>query len=316
MKSIGKRSVVLITGASRGIGRAVALAYARRGARIALAARSAEGLASVEATIASLGAEAVSIPTDVTSDESVSTLLSSILEKFGRIDVLVNNAGIGRVGEISSPLFASDVRQTLEASLFGMIRVTQGVLPIMRRQGSGAIVNMSSVMGRKAFARFGSYAIVMHAVSAFTDALRQELANSSIRVSVIYPALTATDLLRDVAESDMPMPFRHMTPLTPESVAKAILSAVDKGNARVVLPAQANMLLLGEAVSPRIGDVISWALTVRPIARLLRMSRGQTYHQAIGLTTDPQAYDTGNGDGLRSPLPEQVGTRSPRRTPR
>lgn len=309
MKSVGKKTVVLITGASRGIGRAVALAYTRRGARIVLAARSAEGLASVEAAIASLGGEALSIRTDVTSDESVNTLVSSIVEKFGRIDVLVNNAGIGTVGEISSPQFASDVRQTLEASLFGMIRVTQGVLPLMRRQGSGTIVNMSSVMGRKAFARFGAYAIVKHAVSAFSDALRQELADSSIRVSVIYPGLTATDLLRDVAESDMPTPFRYTTPLTPESVAKAILTAVDKGSARVVLPAQANMLLLGEAVSPRIGDAIARALTIRPVARLLGLSRGQTYHQAIGLTADPQAHGGGNAGKASSVSPShhQIG---------
>jgi len=286
VKSIDNKSVVLITGASRGIGRAVALAYAGRGARVVLAARSAPALAAVESTIASLGAEAISIPTDVTSDQSVANLISAVMEKFGRVDVLVNNAGVGRVGEASSPSFAGDVQQTLQASLFGMIRVTQAVLPIMRRTGSGAIVNMSSVMGRKAFARFGSYAIVMHSVSAFSDALRQELAGSSIRVSVIYPALTATDLLRDVAESDMPPPFRHMTPLSPESVANAIVAAVDKGKARVVLPAQANMLLLGEALSPRIGDAIAKALAIRPIARLLRMSRGQTYHQAIGLTSD------------------------------
>jgi NADP-dependent 3-hydroxy acid dehydrogenase YdfG len=302
VKTIDNESVVLITGASRGIGRAVALAYAKRGARIILAARSAEALASVESAVASLGAEAISVVTDVTSDESVAGLISVVEEKFGRVDVLVNNAGIGLVGEVSSPSFAGDVQQTLQASLFGMIRVTQAVLPIMRRRGAGSIVNMSSVMGRKAFARFGSYAIVMHSVSAFSDALRQELADSSIRVAVIYPALTATDLLREVVESDMPPPFRHMTPLTPEFVANAIVAAVDKGKARVVLPAQANMLLLGEALSPRIGDAISKALAIRPIARLLRMSRGQTYHQAIGLATGPgktRHSDHGRGGSLQ-----------------
>ncbi|MEU5380387.1 SDR family oxidoreductase, partial [Streptomyces sp. NPDC005968] len=146
---------------------------------------------------------------------------------------------------------------------------------------SGAIVNMSSVMGRKAFARFGSYAIVMHGVSAFSDGLRQEVAGSGIRVSVIYPALTATDLLREAKEAEMPPPFRHMTPLSAGEVAQAVVAAVLRGKRRVVLPRTANMLLLGEALSPRIGDLIATALTKRRIAGLLRMSSGKTYHETI-----------------------------------
>jgi short-subunit dehydrogenase len=136
-------------------------------------------------------------------------------------------------------------------------------------------------MGRKSFARFGSYAIVMHSVSAFSDSLRQELAGSDIRVSVIHPALTATDLLREAAEAEMPPPFRHMTPLSSEDVAQAVVAAVRSRKRRVVLPRTANMLLLGEALSPRIGDFIATALTHRPIARLLGMSRGKTYHETI-----------------------------------
>jgi NAD(P)-dependent dehydrogenase (short-subunit alcohol dehydrogenase family) len=205
----------------------------------------------VQNEIRDLGADALSVPTDVTSIPAVNALVEAAMNRFGRIDVLVNNAGIGKVGGVESATFDEDVRQTLQASLFGMIHVTQCVLPILRRQRSGTIVNMSSVMGRKAFARFGSYAIVMHAVSAFSDALRQELAGSNIRVSVIHPALTATDLLRDADEAE------------------------------IVLPRTASMLLFGEALSPRIGDAIATALTRRPLARLLRMSRGVTYHETI-----------------------------------
>ncbi|MFE2073448.1 SDR family NAD(P)-dependent oxidoreductase [Streptomyces misionensis] len=273
--------VVLITGASRGIGRAVALAFAREGARLVLAARSAEGLAGVEAEVRALGSEALSVPTDVTSPEAVTALVDAAVARFGRIDVLVNNAGIGKVGGVESAAFEDDVRQTMRASLFGMINVTQAVLPVLRRQGSGVIVNMSSVMGRKAFARFGSYAIVMHGVSAFSDSLRQELAGAGIAVSVIHPALTATDLLREAKEAEMPPPFRHMTPLSADDVARAVLDAVRRGKRRVVLPRRANMLLLGEALSPRVGDLIATALTKRRIARLLRMGGGKTYHETI-----------------------------------
>jgi NADP-dependent 3-hydroxy acid dehydrogenase YdfG len=192
MKRHFENTVVLVTGASRGIGRDVALAFAREGARLVLAARSADQLAQVQNEVRALGADALSVPTDVTSKAAVKALVDTAMDRFGRIDVLVNNAGIGKVGGVDSPEFEDNVHQTLKASLFGMIDVTQRVLPILRQQRSGTIVNMSSVMGRKAFARFGSYAIVMHGVSAFSDALRQELAGTNIRVSVIHPALSAT----------------------------------------------------------------------------------------------------------------------------
>jgi len=281
MKRHFENKVVLVTGASRGIGRDVALAFAREGARLILAARSADQLAQVQEEVRALGADALSVPTDVTSTAAVKSLVDTVMDRFGRIDVLVNNAGIGKVGDVASPEFADNVRQTLQASLFGMIDVTQRVLPILRQQRSGTIVNMSSVMGRKAFARFGSYAIVMHGVSAFSDALRQELAGNNIRVSVIHPALTATDFLIDVDAAELPPPFRHMSPVSSEEVARSVVAAVRRGTRRVVLPRPANVLLLGEALSPRIGDLIASALTRRPIARLVGMSRGTTYHDTI-----------------------------------
>ena len=275
------RKVVIVTGASRGIGRSVALAFAQQGAQLVLAARSVDRLIQVEKEVRDLGSDVLVVPTDVTSPGDVAALVDAAMGRFGRIDVLVNNAGIGKVGGVESEAFDDDLRATLQASLFGMIQVTRRVLPILRQQGSGAIVNMSSVMGRKSFARFGSYAIVMHSVSAFSDSLRQEVAGSGIHVSVIHPALTATDLLREAEEAEMPPPFRHMTPLSSTDVARAVVAAVRHDKRRVVLPRMANMLLLGEALSPRIGDFIATALSHRSIARFLGMSRGITYHQAI-----------------------------------
>ena len=275
--------VVLITGASRGIGRSTALAFAREGASLVLAARSTEALSKVEKEIGALGSPVLAVQTDVTSHDDVMAVVDATVKRFGRLDVLVNNAGIGRVGPVESATFAADLRDTFNASLFGMLDVTQSVIPIMRRQRSGTVVNMSSVMGRKAFARFGSYAVVMHAISAVSDSLRQEVAGTGIRVSVIHPALTATDLLRDVKESDMPPPFRHMTPLSADDVGNAVVKAVQRGTRRVVLPRNANTLLLGEALSPRFGDAIASALAQRRIARLLGMSRGRTYHDTLAV---------------------------------
>ncbi|MFD3482254.1 SDR family NAD(P)-dependent oxidoreductase [Streptomyces sp. NPDC058665] len=273
--------VVLVTGASRGIGRAVALAFAHEGAKLVLAARSVDRLDRVEQEVRDLGAEALSVPTDVTSNDAVAALVEAAVNRFGRIDVLVNNAGIGKVSAVESATFEDDVRQTMRASLFGMINVTQRTLPVLRRQKSGTIVNMSSVMGRKAFARFGSYAIVMHSISAFSDSLRQELAGTGIQVSVIHPAIAATDLLSDAEEAEMPPPFRHMTPLSSQDVAVAVVAAVRHNRRRVVLPRTANMLLLGEALSPRVGDLIATALTHRQVARVLGLARGKNYHQTL-----------------------------------
>lgn len=281
MSKAFKDKVVLVTGASRGIGRATALAFAREGAKLILAARSSERLIEVRDDIRLLGGDAICVPTDVTSASDVDALVQTATNRFGRIDILVNNAGIGKVSAVESPEFEEDLRLTLQASLFGAIYLTRQVVPIMRHQQSGAIVNMSSVMGRKAFARFGGYAIVMHGVSAFSDALRQELSGSKIRVSVIHPALTATDLLREVDETQMPPPFRHMTPLTSEQVARAVLKAVRRKTARVVLPRPASVLLLAEALSPRIGDFLAAALTRKPVAFLVGMGRGRTYHQTL-----------------------------------
>lgn len=281
MRKDFRNKVVLVTGASQGIGRGVALAFAEKGAKLVLAARSADKLAQVEQEIHAVGAEAISVTADVTSEQSAEGLISAALKRFGRIDVLVNNAGIGKVSGVESATFEDDLHNTMQASLFGMIRVTRHVLPIMHQQGSGAIVNMSSVMGGKSFERFGSYAITMHGVVALSDVLRQELAGSGISVSVIQPALVATDLLQTVEETEMPRPFRHMTPLTPAEVGSAVVSAAGRGTPRVVMPWQANMLLLGEAISPRIGDLVAMALSTPRFARFVGMNDGTTYHQAI-----------------------------------
>ncbi|UMB71004.1 SDR family NAD(P)-dependent oxidoreductase [Mycobacterium paraterrae] len=274
--------VVLITGASRGLGKGIALEFARRGAAVVLVARSAGPLEQLAQQIHLLGGDALAVPTDVTSTEQVEALVNRTMDRFGRIDVLVNNAGIARVGPVESLSFAEDARQTMQASLFGAISLTQQVLPILRRQGSGTVVNMSSVMGRKAIARFGSYGLVMHAMSGFSDALRQELAGTKINVSVIYPALTATTLLEDVDEAEMPPAFRYLTPLTVDEVSRAVVTAVRRGKRRVVIPRIVTLLLVTEAISSRVADLFLTGLArYRWFGWPVGLSRGRTYHQSI-----------------------------------
>jgi NAD(P)-dependent dehydrogenase (short-subunit alcohol dehydrogenase family) len=189
---------IIITGASSGIGRASALAFARAGATTVLASRSVEGLARVAEEIGRINPNVLVVPTDVSVQAQVQDLMDRTVSEFGRIDILFNNAGNAYVGPIEAERFVVDLQKTLAVSFYGTVYGTRSVLPIMKRQGAGHIVNMSSVVGRKSFPRFGAYSIAMHAISAFSDALRQELRGNGIAVTTIHPALTQTGLLKGV----------------------------------------------------------------------------------------------------------------------
>lgn len=276
-KSSFDGKVAIITGASSGIGRASALAFAREGATTVLASRSEEKLASVAEDIRRFNAQVLVVPTDVSVPEQVQHLVDRTVEEFERIDILFNNAGNAYVGPIDAGRFVDHLNNMLAVTLYGALSATQAVLPIMKRQGTGHIINMSSVVGRKAFPHFGGYSITMHAISAFTDALRQELRGTGIAVTSVHPALTQTAMLDDVNPADMPPPFRAMTPRTPEFVAAGIVKAVSKQQPRVVLPAPPHMLLLGDALSPHIGDLIVRLLPKPLFSYLVGMYRGRVY---------------------------------------
>lgn len=269
--------VVIITGASSGIGRATALAFAREGATTVLASRSLEKLNQLADQIRAFNERVFVIPTDVSSREQVEALVSEALRELGRIDILFNNAGTASVGPIQDVRFIEDLKKMLGVAFYGALHGTQAVLPSMKRQGAGHIVNMSSVVGRKAFPAFGGYSITMHAISAFSDALRQELHGTGINVTTVHPALTQTAMLDEVNPADMPPPFRKMTPLSPEFVAASILRAVYKKRARVVLPFGPHLMLLGDALSPRFGDISVRLLSDPLFSYLIGMYRGRVY---------------------------------------
>lgn len=245
--------VVLITGASSGIGEATAKAFAREGAVVALAARREGALRRVAREIEAAGGRAMVAPLDVSSSESVRAMVADVVGEFGRIDVVFNNAGVSLVGPVDAETFLDDTREMLEIDYLGTVRVVREVLPIMKQQRSGRIMNMSSVVGRKAFARFAGYSSAMHAIAGFSDALRQELRGSGIAVSVIHPALTQTPLLANVDPADMPPPFRSLTPI-PFTGSRQRSDGVARRRARVVVPFQPRLLMVGDAFSPRYGD--------------------------------------------------------------
>jgi len=274
--------VVLITGASGGIGKATALDFAREGAKLALVSRSKEKLDKVAEEIRQFTGEFLVVPTDVSIREEVNKMVSDVIARFGRIDFLFNNAGSSYVGGIEKSDFVENTKKMFEVDYLGSVYAVQAVLPHMRKQGSGHIMNMSSVVGWKAFPKFGGYSSIMHAITGFSAALRQELRGSGIHVSIIHPALTQTNLLDHVNPNDMPPPFKNMTPMPVEKVSKAVLDGFYYNRTRIVVPFQPKFVLFWDAVSPSIGDFFVRLLSKRFFTRVIRMYRGSLYQHDTG----------------------------------
>ncbi|HYM15949.1 MAG TPA: SDR family NAD(P)-dependent oxidoreductase [Dehalococcoidia bacterium] len=185
-------AVVIVTGASSGIGREAALAFARHRARLVLAARREDRLHQLAEEIAALGAEALAVPTDVARTDDCARLVQAALDRFGRVDVLVNNAGFGFSGTIEETT-ESDMRELLDVNYMGAFNLTRAVLPHMRRQRRGHIVNVASVVGKVAFPFHGAYSATKFAMIAMTEALRGELDGSGVTATAVLPASTRTE---------------------------------------------------------------------------------------------------------------------------
>jgi len=185
--------VVAITGASSGIGEATALACAQAGASVALAARRADRIQQLAARINDDGGRAYAMTADVGEEEQARAFVERSVEELGRLDVLVNNAGVMLLGPISgAPL--DEWRTMVHVNVFGVLYCTHAALPIMEAQGHGHVINVSSVAGRIARAGSGVYNLTKFGVGAFSEALRQEAAPRGIRVTLIEPGAVATEL--------------------------------------------------------------------------------------------------------------------------
>jgi 3-oxoacyl-[acyl-carrier protein] reductase len=189
-----KGKVAMITGGGRGIGKAVATAYAHAGASLALCARTPNELDQTVAELRKIGVEVEGWPCDVSLEEPVKEFIAAARKKYGRIDVLVNNAG---VMTRPAPITQIDARKwdyTMAVNLRGPFLVTQAVLPIMIEQKSGSIINVSSMIGRGAYANFIAYATSKWGLEGFTQTLAAEARSSSIRVNSVEPGYVATKL--------------------------------------------------------------------------------------------------------------------------
>ncbi len=195
-----KDQVVIVTGASSGIGWATALAFAREGARLVLAARRGDRLAELQQEIQALGATAVVISTDVTQDADLQALVDTTLAAFGRIDVLVNNAGIADGGPFQD-LSRQRLQRELQVNMYGPMRLIQLVLPVMLCQKSGHIVNVSSATALTPWPGLAAYVATRAGLAGFTHTLRRELAGSGVGISLILPVWTRTEIMQPGLES-------------------------------------------------------------------------------------------------------------------
>ncbi len=220
--------VVAVTGASSGIGEATALACARAGASVALGARRAERIEGLAQQIVAEGGRAIALPTDVGEEAEASAFVQRAHAELGRLDVLVNNAGVMLLGPIENAN-TEEWRRMLHANVFGVLYCSHAALPLMRAQGSGHIVNVSSVAGRVARAGSGVYNLTKFGVGAFSESLRQEGGAIGVRVTTIEPGAVATELPghnRPEVLEQMAKRFAGVTPLAAEDIAGAILYAI------------------------------------------------------------------------------------------
>ena len=239
--------VAIVTGASSGIGKATALALAREGAHVALAARREHLLQALAREVEALGREALPVPTDVTKREQVKALVERTLERWGRVDILVANAGV----YVRSPirdLNVEDLEFSMAVNFYGSVYPVLEVLPHMEKQGQGHIVLVTSMDAKKGIPPDTPYVAAKFALAGFGDVLRQELHGTGIGVTVVFPGRVDTPLIENLK-----VPWISAK-IPPEKVARAIIKGIRRRAPEIIVPWQARLLLYAHVLSPRLAD--------------------------------------------------------------
>ncbi len=255
--------VVLITGASSGIGRAAARAYAAEGAHVVLAARREEPLREAAREVEALGVRALAVRCDITQPADVEHLVREAEAAFGGVDILINNAGIGLFGPVEA-LFEEQLRHVFEVNFFALVRVTRAALPLLRRRPGAQIVNVSSVLGHRGLPLLGGYCAAKAAVNALTESLRAELASEGLSVLLISPGFTETEFRQARLHAEgwrqKPPPFQQMSA---ETVARAMVRASRRRSRDTLLTFPGRLMVLANRLTPGLFDRIARRMASR-----------------------------------------------------
>ena len=258
-------SRMLITGASQGIGHALAVAAAARGAKVLAAARSAPLLDELAQEVRARSGVLETVVADVTQPEDRQRMVEAAVQHFGGLDILVNNAGLGATGHFAE-VSPERLRRIFEVNFFGTTETIRAFLPLLRQGHRPAIVNISSIAAKRGIPARSEYSASKFAVQGFSEALRAELAKDGVDVIVVCPGLTRTNFSKNMLEQSARMPVDHMRGMTPEAVAAATLRAITRGRHDVCLTFQGKLLAFVARFLPRLADRIA-ARRVRELFR-------------------------------------------------
>ncbi len=253
-----KGKVAIVTGASSGIGEATARALGDCGASVVLAARDEAKLAEIAQGILATGGRALPVSTDVSDLDSVEAMVENTVDEFGALDILVNNAGLGLSGKVAE-VRAEDLRYVFEINVIGPVNCVQAALPHMKR--GGRIINISSVVGKRAVPKVGGYCASKFALNALSDSLRVELAERGVTVTSVYPGTTRTAFKDNSRRTKDEKRGWRPKGVGPEKVAEKIVRAAEKGSRDVYVTFPDRLLVLGHTLVPGLIDraLRSWA---------------------------------------------------------
>jgi short-subunit dehydrogenase len=263
-----KNKVVLITGASSGFGADTARYFAKEGCTVVLAARRMERLTALEQQIQADGNRAIAIGLDVTDQSQINNIVKTVLGSFGRIDILFNNAGFGRLDWLETLDPDSDINEQINVNLIGLIQIARAVLPSMLARRSGTIINMSSVAGLIPAPMYSIYAATKYGVRGFTDALRREASPLGVHVCGIYPGPALTEFSQKTGNNKAIKKYIK-TPgwiyMNSSFVARRIVSLAKHPRRALILPWWFRPVIGFDTLFP---GLVDWFLNVVFVKRL------------------------------------------------
>jgi short-subunit dehydrogenase len=266
-----KGKVILITGASSGFGADAARLFAREGCIVVLAARRMDRLQALMEEIRSQGGEALAVPVDISQLPEIELMVTTVLDVYGKIDILFNNAGFGRLDWLENLEADRDIATQIEVNLHGVVQVTRAVLPAMLARREGHIINMSSVAGLIAAPLYTIYSATKYGVRGFTDALRREVAPFDVKVSGIYPGPAATEFGQHSGNSTAKasLKFPKWLSMSSEYVARRTVGLARHPRRSLVIPWYYQVIIGFDTLFP---GLVDWFLKVTIVKRFHEVS--------------------------------------------